>query len=257
MNRIEAFLNKFDRDLNMNPDEIKEMKEEMRSHLLDYVKEAQLRGLTEQQAITEALEHFGDESQIQKDFNVSFPKKLKKFWLVVSLVLLLGAVLVQILYFSALKFNESQRDGYLRSVENNLLYSQPLDEAQLEKELKEAINNHVFKDFVIEDRITQEYIFKTIGSEGFPQDDSFSIETVFENRTVSAGNKVYYFSYTYNTFKWFLMFLISIALLLGYWFLFPFWFFQNYKNAKWTGIIVVTNVIGYWVFKRMHLKKIQ
>lgn len=252
MNRIEEFLNKFERDSNMNPDEIKEMKEEMRSHLLDYVKEAQLRGLTKEQAVNEALEHFGDESQIQKEFNISFPKRFKKFWLIVSFILLIGAFLVQILHFSVLKFDEYQREGYLSSIENNILYSQSLDEVQLEKELNAAIDKGIFKDFVIEDRNNQNHIYKTIGSEGFPQDDSLSIDTVWETRTVSDEEKVYNFSYTFNTFNWFPIFLISLTLFLGYWLSFPLWFFQNYKNRKWTLVILATNLIGYLIFRRIY-----
>lgn len=251
MNKIDAFLNKFVSDLDLNPDDIKEMKEEMRSHLLDYVKEAQLRGLTEQEAITEALEHFGDEKQIRNDFISTFPKKTKKLLLFISLLFLISAFLLPVGHYTFFKYHEIQREGFLRGIGNNLIY-QDYDPQKLEEEVEVAVQTQVLKDILIRDHPSQNIVYRTIDNEGFGQDDSFWIKTVVERHTIGSGDKVYYLTYSYNMFikSW----LISIVLLFCYWFLFPLWFFKNHRDTKWSAIILVTNFIGYWAFKRVSLK---
>lgn len=254
MNRIEVFLNKFDRDLNLDPDEIKEMKEEMRIHLIDYVKEAQLRGLTEQQAISEALEHFGDESQIRRDFILSFPKKINNFLFVISLVLLISSLLVPIGHYAFLRFYEVEREGLLRSLENTLSFTE-YQPQELKKEVDGAIESQTIKDILIEDHPSKNDVYRTIDNEGFGQDDSFWIDTMVKNHILGSGDKVYYITYSYNIFtkSW----LLSIILFVSYWLLFPFWFFKNYRDNRWTTLILVTNFFGYWAFKRMNLKNIK
>lgn len=61
----------------ISANEIEEMKEEMRIHLIDYIKEAKSRGLSEDLAIDEALEHFGSESDLRQEISEMAPQQVK------------------------------------------------------------------------------------------------------------------------------------------------------------------------------------
>lgn len=252
MDRIETYLNKLDIDLNMNSEEIKEMKEEMRSHLLEIVKEAQQRGLSEVQAVSEALEHFGDEQLIRKDINYSFPKKRKSFLIIISLILLLCALVVQITTFSLFKFHQYERDSLLRSTENNLLSTPKVNQTQLEREISESISSGVIKDIIIQEHLSRNNLYTTIDSEGFGQDDSFWIETVVEDRIVDGGDKMYRIQYSYNIFINAVF--VSLALFLSYWILFAYWFNRKFRDKKWTAIVALTNCLGYLSYKKSTFK---
>lgn len=257
MERIESFLNKLNIDLNMSPEEVEETKEEIRNHLLEFVHEAIQRGLSEEQAVSEALEHFGDEQQIKRDFKSSLPKQKKSILLKISLFLLIVAVIVQIVNFSILEFHEYKRESFLRSTENNLLLTTPvgLNNEQMENEISMAIQEGVIRDIVIQDHFSQEYIFRTIDNEGFGQDDSFWIDTVVEERIINGGDKMFQAQYSYNILI--NMVFASFVLLSAYWIVFAYWFYRrSFRDKKWTAIILLTNLLGFLYYKAVHLKSI-
>ncbi|WP_371018969.1 permease prefix domain 1-containing protein [Pseudalkalibacillus sp. JSM 102089] len=93
MKQIDEFVNSIYE--NVSGKEAKELKQEMRSHIVEAVEELKLEGKSEQEAISIALERFGDEKQITKGLLTIFQYQ-NKFakWLMRSAIaiLLIGLV---------------------------------------------------------------------------------------------------------------------------------------------------------------------
>ncbi|UYY98269.1 permease prefix domain 1-containing protein [Peribacillus frigoritolerans] len=95
---------------NVGGKEAKELKQEMRSHLIEAVEELKAKGIKESEAISIALERFGDEKQIKSGLLTMF-KSQKKFakWLFRSafIFLLIGFVVSISLYMKDNKYIET------------------------------------------------------------------------------------------------------------------------------------------------------
>ena len=62
MKKIEEFVNSIYRNVDGNKDEINELKQEMRMHLLESVHDLKQEGKSEEQAIRIAIENFGEKN---------------------------------------------------------------------------------------------------------------------------------------------------------------------------------------------------
>lgn len=96
MKRVEAFVNRVYKNVEGDLEEVQELKDEMKNHLYELVKEAMEQGKTEDEAILLALERFGDEADTTEVIVQLFTKKkiFAKKWLQFSFtVLLLSALL--------------------------------------------------------------------------------------------------------------------------------------------------------------------
>jgi hypothetical protein len=98
--RIEKFLNDIYSNMDdMSANEIEEMKEEMRIHLMDYIMEAKSRGLSEDLAIDEALEHFGSESDLRQEINEMTPQQVKNRMTSRKIKLTVSVLMIAIISF--------------------------------------------------------------------------------------------------------------------------------------------------------------
>ena len=66
MKRIDKFVNSIYKDVVGDKQEIEDLRQEMRSHLLEAVEELKGKGKTEEEAIRIAIDNFGGKSQIVK-----------------------------------------------------------------------------------------------------------------------------------------------------------------------------------------------
>ena len=64
MQRIDEFVNSMYEDLNVNDHDVEELKSEMKTHLIDTVKDLQKQGKSEDESIEIAIERFGDKKQL-------------------------------------------------------------------------------------------------------------------------------------------------------------------------------------------------
>lgn len=91
MKHIDEFVNSiYD---NVSGKEAKDLKEEMRSHLLETVAELRSEGKTEQEAINIAIGRFGDEKQISKGLLSLFKeqnKVVKNLFRITAISLIIG-----------------------------------------------------------------------------------------------------------------------------------------------------------------------
>lgn len=72
MKQIEEYVNSVYRNVDGNQKEINELKEEMKSHLIESVHELKLKGKSEDEAIRIAINNFGDTKQITKGLSEFF-----------------------------------------------------------------------------------------------------------------------------------------------------------------------------------------
>ncbi|UZJ78531.1 permease prefix domain 1-containing protein [Fictibacillus sp. KU28468] len=103
MKQIDDYVNAMYRNADGNKKEINELKEEMKSHLLEAVYDWKAKGKSEKEAIEIALENFGDKKQISKGLSefFSMQKRFSRFVLLFSLLSLALAV-----FFFFEPFNE-------------------------------------------------------------------------------------------------------------------------------------------------------
>ncbi|MDM5221004.1 permease prefix domain 1-containing protein [Peribacillus sp. NJ11] len=96
MNQIEEYVHSVYRNVDGDKDEIEELKQEMRSHLLEAVYELKENGVSEEEANRIAIENFGDKKHIIKGLSEFFnvQKRFARYILLFSLVsLVLGAII--------------------------------------------------------------------------------------------------------------------------------------------------------------------
>ncbi|MFS1511548.1 permease prefix domain 1-containing protein [Chengkuizengella sp. SCS-71B] len=118
MKQIDQYINSIYKETNGNKQETKELKEEMKSHLIEAVHELKEEGHTEQKAINIAIERFGEEhevssmilklTQVKKKFE-------KKIMLSAISIVLLGTVLS--VFFLLMDWNNAvERQNFANDV---------------------------------------------------------------------------------------------------------------------------------------------
>ncbi|MDP1420514.1 permease prefix domain 1-containing protein [Peribacillus simplex] len=94
MNQLEEYVHSVYRNVDGDKEEIEELKQEMRSHLLEAVYELKENGVSEEEANRIAIENFGDKKHLIKGLSEFFnvQKRFTRYILLFSLVsLVLGA----------------------------------------------------------------------------------------------------------------------------------------------------------------------
>ena len=138
MKKIEEFVNSIYRNVDGNKDEINELKQEMRTHLLEAVHDLKQEGKSEQEAIRIAIENFGEKKQITKGLYEFFnaQKRFTRYVLAVSLISLLLSVF---LFSTTYKVNKEAKE-----------------EANLVEQEKEIIMNDVFNTLESHSEVSNE-----------------------------------------------------------------------------------------------------
>ncbi|WP_052342677.1 permease prefix domain 1-containing protein [Bacillus sp. EB01] len=226
MERINQFLDELYKESSLSLREKEEMKEEMRTHLLEHIEEAKSKGLTEDEAVSEALEQFGGEADIFEAGTKHKKSKLKDKWFIATLVLFCLSFILVGFAWGVEKVNEQQRQYFYNNIEGALFFgNKPIVET-LETDVNRAIENGTIKNIVITigTHPSSHVLFKTIGTEGFPQDDSAFIETIEERIPMIHPNTedTYLVTSSYNVvrFYWVIqlasVFFISSLILYSY-----------------------------------------
>ncbi|MGE7024578.1 permease prefix domain 1-containing protein [Solibacillus cecembensis] len=113
MKQIDSYVNAVYQNVGGNKKEIQELKEEMRIHLTETVNELKKEGMPEKEAISMAIQRFGDEKIISNGLTELF-KYQKKFTTNLFLVAVVSVILAAISFFSILQLEE----GYQSSLKN-------------------------------------------------------------------------------------------------------------------------------------------
>jgi hypothetical protein len=108
MNRIDKYLNSIYNNINESSIEIQELKQEMRSHLIETINELKSEGLSEDESINIAIDRFGDEYQISEQliYVLNFQRVISKNILKAALVFsVICIIAISTSYFMHKGFN--------------------------------------------------------------------------------------------------------------------------------------------------------
>lgn len=263
MKQIDAFVDSIYHGVGGNQKDIKELKAEMKSHLLEAVHELKLEGMAEQEAIDIAIERFGGEKEIRSILAQLFQaqKTFAKWVLYCSIVFLLLSLSI----FGFVWQYEEQHSHEL-SVIATQIADELMGKDEVSQEMKKEIARLVDStDFISEVSI---YNSKNIRSEGkdwvqfnteLMKPDYKYQRIVWTPEWLAAdlfpygnGDEQWYVEMQHRSFD-------SLAgyVLLGgvaiYWTLFTIWatinaYHHRRLNIGWIVAFALFNVIGYLVY---------
>lgn len=273
MDKIEKYIKALCKDLYVDPAEAKEFREEVRTHILETVRELRLQGKSEEESIETALKRFGNNKQLNIEFRkvFSFQKKFKKVLFFISTsFLILSVAFLAILLFVDHK-NGSAFDGmqhdFLGQIGSRITAGEQISSEDIGK-----IFNKYRREF--------RYIYIRQIDNGIsdgnanPGTNSDSIEYLYPSDTPrkELGNQAY-FTYNFtsqkdNT-KWEaeiaykseviftplinILLVISIICFTIYWILFGAWgviyaFHMNRLSVIWGVSFFLFNIFAYLLF---------
>lgn len=202
MKRIDQFVNSI--YAHISGKEAKELKEEMRSHLLEAVAELKAEGKSEEEAISIALERFGDEKQITRGLFAMFQtqKKFVKGLLLSALAFLVIGILISI----GLQMKDNRYPETLALMENIVATLDTKDEFTTED--KQALQEMIVRNSRWFDNISYFALIKSWeqngnkiseklfihGQEGSGEDEIF--------RQGTPGKNTWYVEWEYKTYDY-------------------------------------------------------
>ncbi|WP_404452709.1 permease prefix domain 1-containing protein [Virgibacillus necropolis] len=247
MNKIESFIEKAYQGANGSDKKIRELKLELKNHLLETVFELKSEGKSEDEAIDIAIDRFGGEEQIRSIFPELFRVKkmfAKKILYIGLVFLMLAVITLGVRFFSNI---------------NN---------ANLTEELTVELHHKLgTKNIEIAD--TKEYI------ESIVEDSMYinGIELKYKGSTPPTTYEykqdvwipdILQTDFQINFDKWYvdidtirmdsIAYGIFFLAFLNYWVLFAIWaivnaYHQKRLNFGWILIFSVLNVVGYMIFR--------
>lgn len=270
MNKIEKYIKSLCRDMYLCPEQAKEFKEEIRTHLVETVKELQTQGKSEEESVDIAIKRFGEEKQLNIEFRkvFKFQKKFKKALVFISMVFLIMSVI----FFVALTVvdgqNRSDFDGmqhdFMNQVGSKITAGDIIsseDIGEIFNKYKRGfryiyirqINNDIY-DYNENSKDKVEYLYPAnISKKELDKQAYFTYEitsekdnTIWEARI--AYNSEVIFTPVINVFL-----VISIICFIIYWILFGIWgiidaFHMNRLNVIWGILFFALNIIAYLLF---------
>ncbi|XEC94224.1 permease prefix domain 1-containing protein [Paenibacillus tarimensis] len=280
MKRIEEYINSIYQGFDAEEQEVKELKDEMRTHLLQAVKELKEEGYTEEQAQDIAIDRFGDPKSLVKQLGELY--RIRRIQRIFSKVLLKFALSLGILGIlgmtSFFAWNNVFSHHFVRSLNNEILqaaevHADKIKHNNVPEELKQKIieveNGHISIQAVgIEitsaaDQTSGPYSFaypaSSLNNEGYMRSDHRPfIYTMYyvaggaiKNTDIQVHLQFMQWRFSEEYF------MIGVNLFFGYWVLFTAWGIMNvYYNRDryklgWVLLIACFNVFGYWLYLKI------
>ena len=100
MERVDKYINSIYRNLKVDSSELNDLKSEMRSHLVEAIKEIKEEGYSEDESITIALERFGDKFNLEGELTEVFNIKEDNTITLILLSLIYIPIAYSIAYFT-------------------------------------------------------------------------------------------------------------------------------------------------------------
>ena len=268
MDKINKYINSIYRDINDSSKETEDLKQEMRIHLNETVKELQENGISEEESIRIAIERFGGEFQIRNELNheLRFQKLFAQKTRMSSLILLAVSIILLITSFfvnQGYVKRYNTMNAQIELVENKLINSGITHADIYLKELfKDDENNQL--TYVALKELPPNFD-SSKNNESFPGEIKFSFPEKIVNESYNNrfGHEI-----TVNNTKYLLetgvktsantnnsSFYLGLAILVFSvcWTLWIIWSIVNvYRSGKLTisscVLLILTGIIGYFVF---------
>lgn len=268
MEKIDKYINSIYRGMSNSSKEADDLKQDMKMHLMQTVKELQENGVTEEESIRIAIERFGEEFQIRSELSqvLRFQKLFAQKTLMVSLILV---VISAALFITSLFIHQDSNkrynvmDSQLKTLENNLKSGGITGADTYLKELFTSNNNQITYAAIKE--LPSDFVDFTKSKEVFPGEIKYSYPENIKNEYYSNrfGHEVDVNGIRYlletgvntsaNTDSSSLYSGLSILIFTICWVLWIIWSIINvhgygYLNTKWCILLSLTGILGYFIF---------
>lgn len=266
MKQIEAFVDSVYQNVGGNKKEIKELKAEMRSHLLEAVHELKEEGKSEEEAVRLAIERFGGEQEMRSEISQVYRKQ--KLFAKGVLFAALTVLIVTLFSFQHLYQRDYLKSGDFPHRFNEKIIDRLKDRKSIADEVKKEVESIAQSN----KRVNNLEIYYIEGLDGKPLEGE-ELSHYLENAKpvytyvkgdntpkwlwagyYSGGNGMGYWYVVSSAFGYAISFLILTLGIALYWILFTIWAsvyaFHTTKKASvgWTLIFLFFNMIGFAVF---------
>ncbi|OIK12623.1 permease prefix domain 1-containing protein [Bacillus sp. MUM 13] len=148
MKQIDKYVNSIYKDVAGDKRDIEDLKQEMRSHLLEAVEDLTNKGKTEEEAIRIAIENFGGKNQIVKGLSEFFKvqKKFTNYVLSFALIFLLLGI-----FFLFTSFSEVKQ------------HNEDINNIKVAEQEKDTIMNDVFDVLDTSNKVTEKEKEQVLG----------------------------------------------------------------------------------------------
>ncbi|MFY0784119.1 permease prefix domain 1-containing protein [Peribacillus simplex] len=262
MKKIESFVDTVYLNVAGSRKEMKELKTEMKSHLLEAVHELMLEGKSEQEAIEIAIERFGGEIEMQSIISGLFRVQktfAKKIFYTAFAFLLIGIVSFGIIYFNEVKKERLREDLVMSTILNRLGDNKEISKSDKRYMAKLVEKSPAIYEITLMDH---EKIFSASSNEEFQKirpefevrkDVLTTNHNVIVQTGYSLGNKIWDVNLTYISYRPLADNILFLGVLI-YWVLFTIWAIINANhqrrlNIGWIIIFALLNVVGYLFFR--------
>ncbi|SFC94361.1 hypothetical protein SAMN05443252_10959 [Bacillus sp. OV322] len=150
MKQVDKYVNSIYKDVTGDKQDIEELKQEMRSHLLEAVEELKSEGKTEEEAIRIAMENFGGKNQIVKGLSEFFKvqKKFTNYVLSFALIFLVLCIFFLTTPFSGVKeYNEELKNIKVADQEKETIMNDIFDVLDTSSKVSEKEKEQILDVF--------------------------------------------------------------------------------------------------------------
>ncbi|WP_411682586.1 permease prefix domain 1-containing protein [Clostridium thailandense] len=268
MDKIDKYLNSIYRDVSVSSKETEDLKQEMKDHLIQTVKELQQSGITEEESVRIAIERFGEDFQIRNELNqvLRFQKLFAQKTLIASFILLFIStilVITSLLVHQGSVKRYKIMDSQLKTVEKKLVNEGITSvDTYLKEVFKNEENNQL--TYVVIKELPQDFD-NTKEHELFPGEIKYSYPLKIKNEyysnrfghEVSVNNTKYFLETgvktSANTDSSSLYIGLAVLVFAICWVLWVIWSIINvYRygklNTNWCMLLILTGIIGYFIF---------
>ncbi|KQO08474.1 permease prefix domain 1-containing protein [Paenibacillus sp. Leaf72] len=249
---------------------VRELKEEMRVHLLESIGELQSQGLSLEESIRTAFEKFGDVDKLKKELTENDVIRRTRASRFLALIVILGVLGSAILLLYSM-WNDNISQNKVNQVFDEVKIFANSDKEMSEELLADILTNNASISAIGFKRVPAgkasleypyEYIYPAstpIDSYGefansspngiwFTNNYKYSLQAQGKNSHADIAVDVMLWKFSDK------FYLVGCGLLILYWLLFIVWattnLYVNHTQKKWKWLVIFTlfNVIGYWLY---------
>ncbi|MGG4147511.1 permease prefix domain 1-containing protein [Paenibacillus algorifonticola] len=249
---------------------VRELKEEMRVHLLESIDELQSQGLSLEESIQTAFDKFGDVDKLKKELTENDVIRRTRARRFLALIVILGVLGSAILLLYSI-WNDNISQNKVNQVFDEFKIYANSDKEMSEELLAGILKNNASISAIGFKRVpagkaSLEYPYEYVYPASTPIDSYGEFENPSPNGIWFTNNYKYslqsqgkndHADIAVDVMLWkfpFKFYLMGRGLLILYWLLFIVWattnLYVNHTQKKWKWIIIFTlfNVIGYWLY---------
>lgn len=266
MKQIDIFVDSVYQHVGGNKKEIQELKEEMKSHLIESIEELVLEGKTEKEAIDLAIERFGGEHEMKSIITQLFQaqKTFAKWILYLAIISLIASISIYTIFTNNIEAESNELSIVATNIDN-LLENKTTITSEMESQIEGWIKD---TNFISSVKI---YNMNGYNSESETLDmfdyAKYKLEPDYQlsNDNVWAPKWLNpeFYPYGNGTDEWLVtmeeryfnisMLPILFAGVAIYWTLFSIWaivnaFHKKRLNIGWILVFVFFNVVGYLLY---------